>query len=363
MPTIAPPTAAPCYLLAELAEIVGGVAVGFCDEPLVAALPLAEAGPGAVTFATDAKGLAKLDTERPASVALVPVGTGPLALATVEVDDPHAAMVVAAGLFTPKVPELPTGIHPDAVVHPSVKLGLKIRVGPYAVVGPGSRLGDGCTVHPNAFVGALCDIGADAVIHPHASLYPRTVLGARSIVHSHAVLGCDGFGYQVRNGRHEKVPQQGNVVVGADVEIGAGTAVDRGTFGATRIGEGTKIDNQVMIGHNCQIGRHNIIVAHVGMAGSCTTGDHVVLAGKVGIADHVNIGAGATLAAGCCVFTDVPAGQTYLGVPGRPERDAKKQLLMIEKLPESRQRMKDLDRRVAALEAGETYAAPVRKAG
>src|SRR5204862_5130966 len=150
---------------------------------------------------------------------------------------------------------------------------------------------------PGAVVGRDCRLGDDVTLYPNAVLYDGTVLGDRVIVHGNAVLGADGFGYRFHDGRHVKVPQLGHVEVGDDVEIGACTTIDRGTFQATRIGAGTKIDNLVQVGHNCQIGQHNILVSQVGIAGSTTTGNYVVMAGQVGVADHLHIGDGASLGA------------------------------------------------------------------
>jgi UDP-3-O-[3-hydroxymyristoyl] glucosamine N-acyltransferase len=144
-------------------------------------------------------------------------------------------------------------------------------------------------------VGRFCRLGDDVTLYPHATLYDETVLGDRAVIHANAVLGADGFGYRLQEGRHVKVPQLGHVEIGADVEIGACTTVDRGTFQATRIGDGTKIDNLVMVAHNCQIGRHNLFVSQMGIAGSSTTGDYVVVAGQAGIVDHVRIGDRATI--------------------------------------------------------------------
>ena len=154
------------------------------------------------------------------------------------------------------------------------------------MVGEGAVLGARCQIHAGAFVGRDCRLGDDVVLHPHAVLYDDCTLGHRVIIHANAVIGADGFGYRTQNGRHVKVPQLGRVEIGDDVEIGACTTIDRGTFGPTRIGAGTKIDNLVMIAHNCQIGRHNLLVSQVGIAGSCTTGDYVVMAGQSGMADH-----------------------------------------------------------------------------
>ena len=154
-------------------------------------------------------------------------------------------------------------------------------------------------------------IGQDVTIFPNAVLYEDTVVGPRCVIHANAVLGAYGFGYGFADGRHVLSAQLGNVVLGADVEIGAGTTIDRGTYGPTVIGEGTKIDDLVMVAHNCRIGRHNMLCSQVGIAGSTTTGDYVVMAGQVGVRDHVHIGTGAVLGAMAGVTNDVPDGQPH----------------------------------------------------
>jgi UDP-3-O-[3-hydroxymyristoyl] glucosamine N-acyltransferase len=171
-------------------------------------------------------------------------------------------------------------------------------------------------------------------------VYDDCVLGDRVVVHANAVIGADGFGYRTQDGRHVKVPQLGWVEVEDDVEIGAGATVDRGTFGATRIGAGTKIDNLVMVGHNCQIGRHNILAAQAGVAGSCTTGDYVVMAGQVGVADHVHIGDRVVIAAKSGVVSDIPSDTRVLGYPARPEAHAKRIWVTLDHLPEWRRDLK-----------------------
>jgi UDP-3-O-[3-hydroxymyristoyl] glucosamine N-acyltransferase len=173
-------------------------------------------------------------------------------------------------------------------------------------------------------------------VHPNAVLYEGTVVGHRVIIHASAVLGADGFGYRLQGGRHVKVPQLGHVEVGDDVEVGAGSTIDRGTFGPTRVGAGTKIDNLVQVGHNCRIGRHNLLVAHVGIAGSCATGDYVVIAGQAGIADHVSVGDRVVIGAKAGVTKDIAAGERVLGAPATSERDQKRILMSLEKLPDMR---------------------------
>jgi len=170
-------------------------------------------------------------------------------------------------------------------------------------------------------------------IFPGAVLYENTVVGARSTIHAAAVLGAYGFGYDHVDGRFRLTAQLGNVIVGADVEIGAGTTIDRGTYGPTVIGDGTKIDDQVMIAHNCRLGRHNMLCSQVGIAGSSTTGDYVVLAGQVGVRDHVHVGSGAIVGAKGGIVNDVPEGSRYIGIPATPEREQKLKQAALSKLP------------------------------
>jgi len=177
-------------------------------------------------------------------------------------------------------------------------------------------------------------------------LYENTRVGARVIIHAGAVLGAYGFGYATKGGRHLLSPQLGYVELEADVEIGAGTTVDRGTYGATLIGEGTKIDNQVMIAHNCRIGRHNMICSQVGIAGSCTTGDYVVMAGQVSVRDHVNVGDRAVVGAKSGVMCDLQPAQQYLGAPAVVERDEMRLVASLHKLPELRKEVRDLRRQL-----------------
>src|SRR5262249_39630644 len=179
------------------------------------------------------------------------------------------------------------GLDPLASVHPTARLGEGCELWPFAVVGENTVLGKRCTVHSGAVIGRNCRLGDDVVLHAHVVLYDDTVLGNRVVLHANTVIGADGFGYRLQNGQHVKVPQLGHVEIEDDVEIGACTTVDRGTFQATRIGIGTKIDNLVMVGHNCQIGPHNLFISQVGIAGSSTTGAYVVVAGQAGCVHHV----------------------------------------------------------------------------
>jgi UDP-3-O-[3-hydroxymyristoyl] glucosamine N-acyltransferase len=194
-------------------------------------------------------------------------------------------------------------------------------------------------------------VGEDSELFPHVVVYPDTRIGARVRVHAGAVLGADGFGYATRGGKHHLSAQLGYVVIENDVDIGANTTIDRGTFGATRIGEGTKIDNLVMIAHNCKIGKHNLICSQVGVAGSSSTGDYVVLAGQVGMRDHVHIGDRTVVCAQAGVAGDIPPDSMVGGSPAIPQKQYLQSVLMLTRLPEMRDQLRQLTQRLAAWEA------------
>jgi UDP-3-O-[3-hydroxymyristoyl] glucosamine N-acyltransferase len=358
--------------VSELASLVQGRVHGPADRIVEAARTLQEAGPTDVSFLENERNLRHLKGCR-AGALVIPVALarrkdelcnadeGPFAL--IEVSDPLGAFVTIVRHLHAEVPAPPPGITPQAVIHPTARIGPDCTIEPFAVIAEGAVLGARCRVFPGAYVGPSCRLGDDVVLYPHAILYHRTVLGNRVIVHSGAVIGADGFGYRFAGGAHTKIPQLGNVEVGDDVEIGANTTVDRGTFQSTRIGQGTKIDNLAMIAHNCRIGQHNLLVSQVGIAGSCTTGDYVVMAGQVGVADHVTINDRVVIGAKSGVPNDVPAGQRILGYPAWPERDARRIFASMASLPELIKRVRQLEQQVdrpthsPAVEPGE------RKAG
>src|SRR6516162_8688960 len=240
--------------LGQLAELVGGQLVGDGGLVVNAARPLGEAGPGDITFVEDAKHAPQLRASR-AGAAVVPAAGPANGKALIRVADPLAAFVAIVRHLHGRAEPPPAGIDPRAAVHPTAAIGPDASVFPFAVVGEHSVVGARCRLHSGAVVGRFCRLGDDVTLYPGAVLYDGTVLGDRVVVHAHAVLGADGFGYRFQDGRHVKVPQFGNVEIGDDVEIGACTTIDRGTFQTTRIGAGTKIDNLVQIGHNSKLGR------------------------------------------------------------------------------------------------------------
>lgn len=324
----------------QLAERVRGEVLGDGDLPISNARTLADAQPGDITFVEHDRHLTAWHSSRASAAIVLPsvtVNGRPI----IRVADPLMA-------FAQVVQELRGGrreptheVSPAAHVHPTAKLAAGVSVGPFAVVGEGCEIGANSTIHAGAVLGRCCKLGEGVVIHPHAVLYDDCVLGNRVIIHGNAVIGADGFGYRVQDGRHAKVPQLGCVEIEDDVEVGACTTIDRGTFGPTRVGAGTKIDNLVMVGHNCRIGRHNILCSQVGIAGSTTTGDYVVMAGQVGVADHLTIGDRVTIMAKSGVSGNIASGMQVLGMPAIPHKEQARILMTMDKLPEIR---KDVNR-------------------
>ncbi len=340
----------------QLARQLSGEVVGNREREITNAKALQKATSDDVTFVADDQNLRKLGK---CLAGVVLVNAERLATAQqlmalsdttfIVVADPLTAFVETMKFFRPQRERPQIGISPHAHIDPTAKIGPNTNIHPGAVIGPDVVIGRDCDIHPGVVVGAGCQIGEQTTIHPHAVLYPEITIGSRVLIHANAVLGADGFGYRFEQGRFVKIPQLGTVRVDDDVEIGACTTIDRGMIGATIIGEGTKLDNLVMIGHNCELGKHNAFVSQVGLAGSVTTGDYVRCAGQVGIADHVHLGTGCTLAAKAGVHKNIPDGQTHVGTPAGPIDEQFKVMMAIQKAPEMRTQLRQLERQVIEL--------------
>ncbi len=335
--------------LAELSALVEGRLIGSGEVLICGAAPLGDAGPGEITLIDGAERDGLLKSSR-ASAAVAPPSVSPNGVPVIQVDDVHHAFALIMARFHPARTPRRLGISPQAVVSPTASLAEDIDVHPLATIGDDVEIGRGATIHSGVHVMAGSKIGPDVTIYPNAVLYENTVVGPRCLIHAGAVLGAYGFGYCSGSGCHELSPQLGNVILEADVEVGAGTTIDRGTYGPTVIGEGTKIDNMVMVAHNCRIGRHNMLCAQVGIAGSTTTGDYVVMAGQAGVRDHVHIGDRAMLGAKAGVMSDVPDDARVVGIPATPEREQMVKQAVLSKLPEMRQQLKRLQRHVDQLD-------------
>lgn len=309
--------------LREIAEALTAQVVG--DDTLSVdriVHPLDARGPGDLAVAIADEARAALDGCRAATVIVAAdKGVPDRPFSGVIVADGGRGTLAALGALFDRGPPHSAGVHPTALIGADATVALGASVGPYAVVGPRSRIGAGAVVLAHVTVGADVEIGENCLLHPGVRLCDRVTLGRRVVIHSNAVLGADGFSFVPGATGARKVHSLGSVVVGDDVEIGAGTTIDRATLRATRVGRGTKIDNLVQIGHNVEIGEDCLICGLVGIAGSVRIGDRAVVAGRVGIADHVEIGADAQILGGSGVGTNVPAGAKVSGYPAmRHER-------------------------------------------
>jgi UDP-3-O-[3-hydroxymyristoyl] glucosamine N-acyltransferase len=333
--------------LVELIETLGGKLVaGDAWRPVTGANSVESAGATEMVFAEDAASAAKALASN-AGIVVLCAGTdySSQGKAIVEAEQPRLWFARAAQLLAPALPA--TGVHPSAVVGTDVKLGEGVSIGPCAVVGDNAQIGAHTRIEAGAIIGAGVRIGDDCRIYPRAVLYPGTTIGNRVIVHAGSVLGADGFGYVRDNatGAYTQFPQQGTLVIEDDVEIGANSTIDRGALRRTRIGRGTKMDNLVHIGHNCEIGEDVILVSGVGISGSCTVGNGAVIAGQVGIGDHAAIGPGVILGGQAGVLSGktvtnegigVKPGTVLWGTPARPLQQVLRELAIVARLAKNR---------------------------
>ncbi|MBL6725281.1 MAG: UDP-3-O-(3-hydroxymyristoyl)glucosamine N-acyltransferase [Rubripirellula sp.] len=321
--------------LGEFATLVGGKLLGQADQQCNGANPPGDARSGEITMLDHPSRAQVLETSEATAVITSEEIAG-LPMAQIIVDDPHAAFAQAVTLFRPPIanPFKTVGISPSAKIHPTAEIH------PSAIVGDNVVIGARCRIHPGVVVMPESMIGDDCVIYPNTTLYEYTQLSDRVIVHAGCIIGANGFGYRQEKGRHLPAAQLGYVRIESDVEIGAAVTIDRGSYGATTIGEGTKIDNQVMIAHNCKIGRHNLICSQVGIAGSSKTGDYVVLAGQVGLKDHITLGDHTIVGAQAGVMDDCEGNEVYLGSPATPQREQMQIMAIERRLPEMRREIK-----------------------
>lgn len=331
--------------LGDLARLADAALEGDAAALIHGVAPLEEAGPGDLSFVAEARYHPYIQRSRATAVLVARDAQLrlPEGMAALRVEDPRRALAgILAALHPEERPE--PGVHPTAVLGAGVTVAPTAQVGPYAVLGEGTTVGERARIGAHAVLGRRCRVADDAVIHAQATLYDDVQVGERSIVHSGARLGADGFGYVWDGAGHRRVPQVGGCRLGSDVEIGANTTVDRGSIGDTVVGDGTKIDNLVQIGHNCRIGRHVIIISQVGISGSTRVGDGAVLAGQAGVQGHIEIGAGARVGGQAGVTASVAAGETVSGYPARPHREALRVQAAMMKLPELVRRVKELER-------------------
>lgn len=334
--------------LRQLAQLVGGEVLGDGDLQLTGVRPLEDAGPEHLSFYHNRKYLTAAQNSRAGALLLADPQLFPGRNLLVHREPYWALAKILEFFYPPKRPE--PGVHPQAVVAPSARLGARVSVGPFAVIGEGAVLGDGVVVGPLCVVGEGCQIGEETILHPGVILEPGCQVGARCILQAGVVVGADGFGFATSQGKHYKVPQVGRVVIEDEVELGANVCVDRATLGETRIGRGTKVDNLVQIGHNVVIGEGCLLVAQTGIAGSSKLGRGVILAGQAGVTGHITIGDGAIITAKAGAMEDVPPGAMVSGMPARAHRQWLEAQARLYQLAKLQARVAELEERLAKLE-------------
>lgn len=334
--------------LDELAALVAAKIRGPGDREISGVASLLEAGPDDISFFHNPKYLAQLGRTAagavlvPSSLDLASLPAGPVYLA---VENPSVAFASVVGHFQPPPPPPVFGIHPRAVVDESARFNpAAVSIGPGAVVSAGVHIGDGTVIGANVFLGSGAVVGENCLFHAGVVVQNNCRIGSRVILHPNVVIGGDGFGYEMVNGRHMKIDQVGIVQLEDDVEIGAGTTIDRARFGRTLIGEGTKIDNQVQIAHNVMVGKHCIIVSQTGIAGSTIIGNYVTIAAKAGIAGHLQICDRAVIMGDANVTKNITEPGYYLGYPAAPASEARRQMAAQRLLPDLVDRVRKLEK-------------------
>ena len=302
----------------ELVDFVSGTYSGSADLTIRSVNTLNDAGADEISFLSNSKYAPQL-TKTSAGAVLVPEQLAGDDSRWIRVADPYYAMSQVVTRWFARRP-MPQGISPQASVAASAVLGNNVSIGPFAVVGEGATLEDDVIVFQGASIEAGCRIGAGTIIYPNVVVYDGCVIGQRCVIHGNCVIGSDGYGFATNSGKHHKIPQVGIVRIENDVEIGAGTTIDRAAFGETVIGEGTKIDNLVQIGHNVKIGRHCLIVSQVGIAGSTELGDYVAVGGQSGLSGHLKIGNRVQIGGGSAIVENTPDGAKVMGYPAVPFR-------------------------------------------
>ena len=336
--------------LADLGAQLGAEVVGDGSHEVSGVRPLDSATDGHLSFLHNPKYVD--EARRSAAGAILVADPAVLPDRNLLVcSEPYLALARALEIFHPVTRPEP-GVHPTAAVAEDVTIGEDASVGPLAAVAGGAAIGDRSVIGAGCVLGRGVVVGADCVLHPRVVVEDGCRIGDRCILHSGAVIGSDGFGFATVDGVHHKVPQVGIVVVEDDVELGANVCVDRAALGETRIGRGTKVDNLVQIAHNVEVGAHCLLVAQVGISGSTHIGHHTVFAGQSGCSGHLKIGSGVVLAARAAAFKDIPDGVTVSGAPARPHREWLKANANLQRLEGLREKIKQLERRLAELEEG-----------
>lgn len=321
----------------EIAQITGAEAPQNAETAVTRLCALDDAQEGGICYLTSLEHAGQLGALKAAALIVPEEAKGkelPFNGALLYAKNPEWAFIVLMKYVDAKRQKHTAGIHPTAVISQNAKLGENVSVGAYSVIEDGAVIGDNTVIFPQCYIGKDVTIGKNCYIYPQVVIREDCVLKDYVVLQAGAKIGSDGFGFAFHEGRHQKIPQIGNVVLGNDVEVQSNTCIDRAKISSTVIGDNTKIDNLVQIGHNVRIGMSSILCAQVGVAGTTDIGNGVVLAGQVGLAGHMKIGDRAQVGAQSGVMGSIPAGQTYFGYPAMPQKEAFRQLAILRKLPE-----------------------------
>jgi UDP-3-O-[3-hydroxymyristoyl] glucosamine N-acyltransferase len=338
--------------LGELATRLGAELRGDAELEVTGVKGLEEAGPTDVTFVANPRytGLAR---KTQAAAVLVEPEFQEIAAATLRLRNPYLAFSRALGLFY-QPPAYAPGIHPTAVIHSTAEIGPAAHIGAYVVIGPHVRLGTHATLLPHVVLYPGVQAGTHLFAHAHAVVRENCILGDHVTLENGAIVGSDGFGFAKNEAGHwEKIPQSGPVRLGSRVDVQANACIDRATVGATEIGDGTKIDNLVQVGHGSRVGENTLLCAQTGLAGSSVVGSNVILAGQTGIAGHCTVGDGVILTAQSAVSHDVPPGKVISGSPGFDNRLWLRAVTIFQRLPELLKRLDRVEKKVAAQASSE----------
>ena len=334
--------------LKEISQLINGELIG--DENLIISVVtnINDAEATAITFAVEPHLEAAKNSK--AGAIIVERNVTDFKQNIIKVDNPRVAFMKLLVLFAPTV-TIKKEVHPTAILGENVELGENVAIMPYVVIADNVKIGDNTVLYSHSFIGEKTIIGKDTVIYPNVTVREGAQIGNAVIIHSGAVIGSDGFGFVTQAGKHNKVPQVGNVIIEDNVEIGANVAIDRATTGSTIIKSGTKIDNLVHIAHNVVIGENGLVVAQTGIAGSTIVGSNVTFAGQCGCVGHIKIGDNTVFAARSAPINDVPANSFYAGFPAKPHKEWLRTKAGANKVPDMLKKIKELEKRLAELES------------
>lgn len=336
--------------LSELASLTMARVEGApLDIDINGAAGLDDARSGQITFLANPRYTPKVNSTQASAIYIADDAVIERELPVLRARDPYLAYTRALRLFHPETPQAPS-VHESAVIHPSARVAANVWIGACTVIGPSSEIAEGVRIYPNVTIYENVRVGRDATIHSGAVIRERSQIGERVVIHNNVVVGCDGFGYAKDEQRHWlKIPQTGRVVIEDDVEIGAGTTIDRASVGESRIGRGTKVDNLVQIGHSCTVGEDTLLCAQVGLAGSSHVGSRVILAGQAGVAGHLTIGDDVVLTAKSATSHDVPAGKIISGIPAFDNRDWLRSTAAFRRLGEMQRKIREMEKKLEDL--------------